>query len=392
MNPLQFLSDQVANMRLTTENIIRSRSSSNENWEKVGESQSSSSPAMKSPQKSRYRSKSSDLDELIDVDEISSISSDSEKHSAWLLPEGTTAVPHALSTIRKKFQTNNLSSNDQIIRENALNRLCLPQWALTNSYPEQEQAAYEEKRRRQRESLTPKSKFGTNYDQSISKSNCSESQNESGISENITNNEQQKNDMHQNLESREKLGSNNLKIEQQIVDQLGNQTRLEDADQLSLPKNLSTISAVSNNSSSHASIELKPSISTVSSSKLQPTVGIKPRHKIRRSPLPSQQLAAQQQAKRSDQENITSTSSTNFTLNPANSRTKAASRGVSPIRNRSRTQSPISLNPSKSNTDSKTESTQLRPAIKKPAASRLPRPGMPRGKSNFGYRGPTTKK
>ena len=85
VNPLQFLSESVAGMKTLTENINRSRTASTENQ----------SVSSLDKNNTRYRSRSSEMssiDDLIDVDEISSISSDSEKHSAWLLPEGTTKM------------------------------------------------------------------------------------------------------------------------------------------------------------------------------------------------------------------------------------------------------------------------------------------------------------
>ena len=86
VNPLQFLSESVAGMKTLTENINRSRTASTENQPSVSSLDKNNT---------RYRSRSSEMssiDDLIDVDEISSISSDSEKHSAWLLPEGTTKM------------------------------------------------------------------------------------------------------------------------------------------------------------------------------------------------------------------------------------------------------------------------------------------------------------
>lgn len=85
MNPLQFLSKTVTSVLSATESITKSRTSSTENWEKVGRDLS---PSMNSTKNNSHRSISSES--LIDVDEISSISSDSEKNSAWLLPEGVT--------------------------------------------------------------------------------------------------------------------------------------------------------------------------------------------------------------------------------------------------------------------------------------------------------------
>jgi len=382
MNPLQFLSKTVTSVLSATESITKSRTSSTENWEKVG---GDLSPTMNSPQNNN-RHHSSSSDSLIDVDEISSISSDSEKNSAWLLPEGVTAVPHALTKIRTQFQTSNLSPEDKQIRENALTRLCIPTYVLNQSFPEKEQAEYEEKRRRHRESLTPKKK--TNNFHTLP----SQIVNKYALNSTITSdNETIRESESQNFEF--SVDSESMETSFQNTDSNNNKETPEPAAfepvetsnrrrVISVPQNLSTLSGSSINSSSHASIELKPQ----SSSKLKPSVGLKPQ---RRSPLPSAQLAAQKQAEdqtENSAENVT-TSSLTTTLKPATrTRPSSRSRGVSPARISSRNQSPVNLvNRSKTTIDPNTP-TRI-PALKKPAGSRLPRPAMNRGNTlKFGFK------
>lgn len=376
MNPLQFLSKTVTSVLSATESITKSRTSSTENWEKVGRDLS---PSMNSTKNNSHRSISSES--LIDVDEISSISSDSEKNSAWLLPEGVTAVPHALTKIRTQFQSDNLSPDDKQIRENALTRLCIPTYVLNQSFPEKEQAEYEEKRRRQRESLTPKRKTNHFHELPSQIVNKSVLNNNTSDNETIRESESQNFEFSVDSESIEITDSYNNKETPDPV-QTGNRRRV-----VSVPQNLSTLSNSSINSSSHASIELKPP----SSSKLKPSVGLKPQ---RRSPLPSAQLAAQKQAEdrvEHSMENVTTTASstTNFTLKPGNrTRPSSRSRGVSPARSSSRNQSPVnSVNRSKTTVDSNTE-VKPRPSVMKPV-SRLPRPAMNRGNTaKFGFKGP----
>ena len=93
--------------------------------------------------------------------------------------------------------------------------LFLSAWALTNSFPEQEQAAYEEMQRKKRESLTPKPK------------------------------------------KIEVVPSPEPVIEVKPTPTFTQEPEEPD-DLLTVPQNLSTLSAASNNSSSQASFELKP--------------------------------------------------------------------------------------------------------------------------------------
>ena len=56
-------------------------------------------------------------------------------------------VPNALQNIQQSFLLKNLSKEEQMIREQAIMRLCLPAWSFSNSFPEQEQKDYEEARK-----------------------------------------------------------------------------------------------------------------------------------------------------------------------------------------------------------------------------------------------------
>jgi len=374
MNPLQFLSKTVTSVLSATEGITKSRTSSTENWEKVG---GDLSPTMISPQNNRHRSRSSS-ESLIDVDEISSISSDSEKNSAWLLPEGVTAVPHALTKIRTQFQNINLSPDDKHIRENALTRLCIPTYVLNQSFPEKEQAEYEEKRRRHRESLTPKRKtnnFHTLPSQIVNNSVL----NSTSDNETIRESESQNFEFSVDSESMENSFQNSISNNNTETPEPAETTNRRRV--ISVPQNLSTLSG-SSITSSHASIELKPQ----SSSKLKPSVGLKPQ---RRSPLPSAHLAAQKRAEdetENSAEIVTTTSSLSATLKPASrTRPSSRSRGVSPARISSRNQSPVNLVDRSKTTIDQNTPTNI-PALKKPA-SRLPRPGMNRGNTaKFGFK------
>ena len=60
------------------------------------------------------RTTSLPVDDLIDVDNLSTSSEDDIFPGAWLLPPSAKAVPNALKDIREKFQTINLSAEDKI--------------------------------------------------------------------------------------------------------------------------------------------------------------------------------------------------------------------------------------------------------------------------------------